>query len=238
MRRPLVPALRLLGLLATGLVLAHQSIYLVRYGSIYGEALVHAGHGQAWSDAATSVLVSAAVLAAIAIVRLVRLGALVATLELATGAGSPGPADAGDARRRPSASWTMSRLRFGAAAVGWLRTFAVVGPTLVVALTIQENVEHAAAGLAVPGIGILLSAEYPMAIPIVLAVAAAVSLVTTILAWTRATLIARLRVARRRQSLRAPRAVRPAVARAATLHRGSPLARRLGRRAPPLALSC
>ena len=37
---------------AATLALAHDLTFLARYGSIYGEALAHAGHGQAWTNAA------------------------------------------------------------------------------------------------------------------------------------------------------------------------------------------
>ena len=36
------------------LVLAHDLVYLARYGSRYGEALIHSGHGDAWRAAAAS----------------------------------------------------------------------------------------------------------------------------------------------------------------------------------------
>jgi hypothetical protein len=227
MRRPLVPALRLLGLFALGLVLAHQSVYLVRYGSIYGEALVHAGHGQGWSDAVTTVLVSAVLLITLAIARLVRLGAHVAALELATGRSKVGAT-----RRAPASGPPLRQL-----ARRWLRMFAILAPAIVIALTIQENAEHVAAGFSAPGVGILVNAEYPMALPIVAAVAAAVSLVAALLEWTRAVLVARLRAARAQAPRRAPLALRPAGVRIANAPVGSLLARRLGRRAPPLALT-
>src|SRR5215208_4972841 len=56
---------RFLGLLAAialqvvALVLAHDLVYLARFGSRYGEALVHSGHGDAWSGTVTTAVVMA-----------------------------------------------------------------------------------------------------------------------------------------------------------------------------------
>ncbi|HEX5241512.1 MAG TPA: hypothetical protein VFW20_10990 [Candidatus Limnocylindrales bacterium] len=216
MVRPLVPALRSLGLIALGLVLAHQAVYLARYGSIYGEALVHSGHGQAWSDTVTTVLAGAAILAAVALFRLWRLRALVVE-----------SSNAG--RGRPARGFEGQRL-----ARAWIRMLAVIGPSVAIALTLQENLEHLASGYGLPGPAILASAEYPMALPIVALVAAVVSFVAALFAWTREVLVARLRASRAR--LHAPRRLRPAVAATTPAIRGSLLARRLGRRAPPIAL--
>ena len=33
------------------LALAHELVFLARYGSRFGEALVHSGHGEAWTAA-------------------------------------------------------------------------------------------------------------------------------------------------------------------------------------------
>ena len=41
----------LAGLQLVALVLAHDLTFLARYGSRFGEALAHAGHGETWSAA-------------------------------------------------------------------------------------------------------------------------------------------------------------------------------------------
>ena len=65
------------GVLQLGaLVLAHQLVYLARYGSLYGEALVHAGHGDAWNAAVLTSLLLAAGLVGLGLARLHRLGVL------------------------------------------------------------------------------------------------------------------------------------------------------------------
>src|SRR5689334_25264189 len=56
------------------LVLSHSLVYLVRYGSAYGEALAHNGHDQAWTLAAWSSAVLGGTLVVAGLVRLLRLG--------------------------------------------------------------------------------------------------------------------------------------------------------------------
>jgi hypothetical protein len=75
----------------------------------------------------------------------------------------------------------------------WLRIAprtALIGAAL---LTIQENLERAALGQAMPGPGILLSAEYPAGLWIAIAVGLAVGLVAALFEWRRRLLLARLR---------------------------------------------
>ena len=64
--------------------------------------------------------------------------------------------------------------------------------------------------MAGPNIGLLVSAEYPSAIPIVLGVAIVVSFVAALVAWRRAVLVSRIRAARRRP-IRASIVPQPAV---------------------------
>jgi hypothetical protein len=171
---------RLAGFLAAGaaqlvaLVLAHELVFLARYGSRYGEALVHAGHGETWSAAVSTSLLLAAGLAALAALRLAHLGLLVR-------------------RRAPAASPVPGILEPRPLMGSWLRIgprTALLGAAL---LTIQENLERAALGQAMPGPGILLSAEYPGGLWIAIAVGLAVGLVAALFEWRRRLLLARLR---------------------------------------------
>lgn len=200
------------------LVLAHQLVYVVRYGSRYGEELVHAGHGEAWSVAVTTSVVLALALVVVGAARLAYLGALLRREAHGDAVGAPG------------------RLHVAAFVRTWLRLaprMAVLGTVL---LTVQENVERAAMGQASPGPGVLLSQDYPAGLWITIAVAFAVSCIATLFSWRRAVLLARLRRARTgppRRAAAAPRrpALRVERPTASLIGRGSAL------RAPPLAAS-
>jgi len=83
----------------------------------------------------------------------------------------------------------------------FLRTGLTQAPRLAVTttflLTIQENLERVSGGVAGPNVGLLVSAEYPWALPIVIGVAIAVSFVAALVTWRRAVLVNRIRAARR-----------------------------------------
>jgi uncharacterized membrane protein YidH (DUF202 family) len=210
MTRILLDGLRRSAVVAFALVLAHQAVFLVRYGSIYGEALAHTGHGQAWSDAVTIVIAGAAVLFGAAIVGLHRLARRL------------------DAGTRPgSARMSLRRI-----AIRWLRTSIGLTVAVVVLLTVQENLEHAATGFGMPGPGILVDPGYPFAVAIVALVATSIALVVSLFSWRREVLVARLR-AQARNVRRVPIAPTRPTAAAPVPSRTSTLARRLGRRAPP-----
>jgi hypothetical protein len=197
------------------LVLAHELVFLARYGSRFGEALAHAGHGQTWNAAVTTSLLLAAGLAGVAAVRLARLGLLVRRRDAA-----PGNAPAG-LERRPL-------LR------AWLRLAPRMALLSVVLLSVQENLEQAAIGRAPAGPGILLTPEYAGGLWITIAVALAVGLVAALFDWRRRVLLAKLRAARpgvRRGS--AARQLRPSVVLRRPVE--SLLGRRSALRAPPVA---
>jgi hypothetical protein len=216
MPRSTVPVLRVLGLVALTLVLAHEAVFLARYGSIYGEALVHSGHGAAWSDAVATVLVGSVVILAGSLLGLYRLG-----------------------RRVADRSTRGHELRIGVSIdlprIGgqWLRLALGIGASALVLLTIQENLEHLSAGLGLPGVTILLSPEYPFAVAITLGASLAVALVATLLSWRRQVLVRRLRALATEPRHRPARVRQPGTVQLAG-RRGSILARRLGRRAPPV----
>lgn len=199
------------------LVLAHDLVFLARYGSRFGEALVHSGHGEAWSAAVMTSADLAIALGAAGFFRLARLGLLVRQRGVVRVRVDRAAARSLDAR---------SLLR------GWLRLALRMAIVSVVLLTIQENVEHWSTGQGLPGLGILLSAEYPDALSITIAVAFAVSFVAALFEWRRRVLLARLRAAR----APLPRAIESAPARPGILVR-PPIEPVLGRgsalRAPP-----
>jgi hypothetical protein len=197
------------------LVLAHELVFLARYGSRFGEALVHSGHGEAWTAAVATSVALAVAIGALGVFRLARLGLLAHRGGLVR-------VDRAAARslapRSLLSRWLVLGLRM-----------AIFG---VVLLTLQENVERWATGQAVPGPGILLSVEYPNALLITIAVAFAVSFVAALFEWRRRVLEARLRAGR----APLPRAIESAPARPGVLVRvpfESVLGRRSALRAPP-----
>jgi hypothetical protein len=216
MPRLITGILAALALQVVALVLAHDLVFLVRFGSRYGEALVHTGHGGTWSTAVGMILVLAAALVLAATVRLGQLGILVRAAGASEGAGSS--ACALDLRQ-------LLRL--------WLRIAPRIALVSVVLLTVQENLERSAIGGSMPGPGILLSPEYPFALWIAVAVGLLVGLVAALFEWRRRALIERLRAARaalpRHTSAAEPRPRseprRPVV---------SVLGRQSGLRAPPV----
>jgi hypothetical protein len=180
-------ARRLAGFAATwvlqllALALAHELVFLVRYGSRYGEELVHSGHGVAWTTAVAMSLGLGAALLALGILRLSWLGVLV--------------------HRGRKPRMATNRLQHGGLQSGaLLRAFVRIAPRTalvsVALLSIQENVEHAAIGQPMPGAGILLSPEYPSGLWITVAVAVLVSIVAALFEWRRDVLIARLLAAK------------------------------------------
>jgi hypothetical protein len=198
------------------IVLAHQLIYLARYGSRFGEALVHSGHGEAWAAAVVSAVVLGIGLAAIGATRLIRLGLLVRS------------------RTIGRAGHTMSELERVRLLLAWLRLAPRMIVLSLVLLTIQENLEQAAIGASMPGSGILLAPEYAGGAWITVTVAVLVSLVAALFDWRRGVLLARLRAARHRFPRRASVLRRPS----ARLHRPveSELGRRSAVRAPPVGI--
>jgi hypothetical protein len=212
MTRRMVAVTSALALQLIALVLAHDLTFLARFGSRYGEELAHAGHGQTWTAAVASSLVLAILLAGLAGVRLLQLGARV---------------------RRERAGGVVVPVDLGRFLRAWLGTSARIGLLNVALLTIQENLERASIGQAAPGPGILLSPEYPFGLWIALGIGAVVALVAALFVHRARVLLARLRAARAAQPRPArtsPRHSRIEPTRPA----GSILGRRSGLRAPPL----
>ena len=203
-----------LALQVVALVLAHDVVFLVRYGSRYGEALAHSGHGETWPVAAGTILVIASALVLAGVVRLVQLGIVV---RAAAGSSAGSNASALDLRQ-------LLRL--------WLRVAPRIALLSVVLLTVQENFERSSIGGPMPGPGILLSPEYPFGLWIAIAVGLLVGLVAALFDWRRHALFERLRAARsaipRHASAAEPRP-RSATGRPVI----SVLGRQSGLRAPP-----
>ena len=207
----------LAGLQLVALVLAHDLTFLARYGSRFGEALVHSGHGETWSAAVATSIFLALVLAGLAAARLARLGLLLRRR---------------DARSSPIAAPEPRSGSPRDLATRWLVTgFPMAGLTAGL-LTLQENLERAAIGGSPAGARILLTPEYAGGLWIALAVGFAVALVATLFRWRIAVLLGRLRAGRpglpRTASAPSPRTGLVRLA-----PRGSLLGRRSALRAPP-----
>jgi hypothetical protein len=193
------------------LVLAHDLVFLARFGSRYGEALAHSGHSETWPANVGTILVIATALGLAGLVRLAQLGIFV---RAATGSSS-GALD------------LPQLLRL------WLRVALRIALISVVLLTVQENLERFSISGSMPGAGILLSPEYPFALWIAIAVGLLVGLVAALFEWRRRALIERLRAARAAVPRHTPAAgprprsapLRPVV---------SVLGRLSGLRAPPV----
>ena len=196
------------------LVLAHNLIFIAGNGSRFGAALAQTGHDHGWSVAALTSIGLAVSLLAVALRRLQQLR------RTARGAG---------AIRLP----TEPGLR--AFARRWLAWWIALTLVTAVLFVIQENLEHAHIGTALPGLAVLASDAYPNAIAIILAVALGISLVAALLGWRSSVLVARIAAMRPKarseaaQSLGRPDPV--------DRRQGSILGRRLAGRAPPFVLA-
>ena len=179
-RRP-ARILGLLALQAVALVLAHELVFLARWGSRYNEALVHAGHGDSWSAAVAMSVVLGVGLIALATFRLARLGLLVQRRAAAAGVSR------GALSRVETTA--VDRLQL---LTMWLRVGPRTALLTAALLTIQENLEHAAIGQASAGPSILLSPEYAGGLWIALAVGLVVGFVMGLFEWRRKALLARL----------------------------------------------
>lgn len=215
MHRRLAGYISGVALVVVSVVLAHELVYLARYGSRYNEALVHGGHGETWKAAVTASLVLSIALLVAGIGRLAWLGVLV---------------------RRAGAGISSTRHSGELDGRALLRGFLRLAPRLVVlavvVLSLQENVERVMSGQGLPGPFVLLSPEYAGGLWITIAVGLAVSFVAALFDWRRRTLLAQLRAARiatPRRTATQPR--RPAIV---VRPHASLLGRRSALRAPPV----
>ncbi len=198
------------------LVLSHELVFLARYGSRFGEALVHSGHGETWSGAVTTSLLLGTGLAIVAGARLAWLSRLV--------------------RRHGDSPAPTRSLEPRALLRSWLQTGSRIAVVGVILLTVQENLERASIGAVAPGPGLLLSPEYAGGLWIALAVGFAVGLVAALFEWRHRALLARLRtrrLGRPRAAISPPRgsgiAVSPPLE--------SIIGRRSALRAPPVVVA-
>jgi hypothetical protein len=153
------------------LVVAHNLVFLLAYGSGYDEALAHSGHDGTWGTAVAVVLAAALGLVGLGTWRLHRLGVVARALAATQGGLRPGPNG------------------FARCLVGlWVR---LVGVTTLL-FVIQENLEHQRVGEGLPGLAVLGSAQYPNAVFVIAAISLAVAFVVALFRWRRDILAARI----------------------------------------------
>ncbi len=163
-----------MGMAFAAFVLAHDLAFLVAYGTSMGAALARTGHGISWLVCLATAVGIAVLLILLAARRLLTLRALATRLKR------------GEVEVR-SGRW-QDLVRH--AVMLWLVIFAVALACFVV----SENLEHAAAGLPLPGLGVLMgSPGYSPAIPMLFAgVALLVGAIGALYRWRRDLLEERL----------------------------------------------
>jgi hypothetical protein len=196
------------------LVLAHNLIFIAGYGSRFGAVMEHTGHDHGWTVAALTSIGLATSLLLVALRRLHQLRRAARMAGVETLPDEPG-------LRAFAGRW-----------LGWWLALTLVTVLLFV---LQENLELASVGSALPGLGILASAAYPNTIVILLLVALGISLLAALLGWRTAVLIARIRAAS--SEVRPGSALKLGRNEPIDRRRGSILGRRLAGRAPPLTLT-
>ena len=196
------------------LVLAHKLIFIAGYGARFGAVMEHTGHDHGWTIAALTSVGLAASLLLVALRRLYQLRRAARMAGVETIPDEPG-------LRAFAGRW-----------LGWWLALTLVTALLFV---VQENLELASIGSALPGLGILSSAVYPHTIVIIPLVALGISLVAALLGWRTSVLIARIQAAR----VQTRPGGAPELGRNEPIdrRRGSILGRRLAGRAPPLTLT-
>jgi hypothetical protein len=186
-------------------VLGHDLLFLLAGGANYRAVLAASGHGSIWDITVMTVVGAAAGLTGLGLRRLVVLSRLARGID---------PVSADAEHGVPHLLWQT------------LRLWATILPIALLLLVANENLERAAIGVPLPGLGIIVAAG-----PIFAAVALAVAIVAALYGWRRDLLISRLAAARRTWL------------RSTTLHHprlpwvdrrpGSIAGRRLAGRAPP-----
>lgn len=200
-------------LVLAALALSHHLIYLVAHGDGggYARAMTEAGHDRYWSAFLVGVVGAALALGAVAARELRRL----ARQAEATRTGALAVRDGSVA--------SFARLLLPLAARLTVLT--------LLAFLVQENVETASVGNAMPGLGVVWG-DHAIAVPMIAAVSFLIAAVAALVRWRRDILLARLRAVR--LSFGRPLCVRPALREAPVT--SAPRGDRNGVRAPPASV--
>jgi hypothetical protein len=206
--------LALAALSLAALVLGHDLIFLLTYGIDVGGALQRTGHGMAWLVTVVSAAVVAGSMAALAIRRLISLSMLARDLER------------GLVRVRRGSSGELGR--------EIVRLWVPILVTSLILFVVNENLERAAIGLPLPGLGIVIGSGHAPAVLIFAAVSLFVAGFAGLYRWRRDLLEARVVAARVRWADAEPD-LRPPLRWADRRH-PSIIGRRLAVRAPPFKI--
>ena len=162
--------------------LAHNLTFLVTYDENVGPALARTGHGPQWTATLVLVAILAAALVVAGTLRMVQLSRLAHDLDGA--AISTVNGGSRDLARNLVRAWLQ-----------------ILGCSLLVFVG-AENVEHVTAGLPAPGLGVLGSGEYHLALAVFAACALAAALVEALYRWRRDVLVALIAAVRSRWAAR------------------------------------
>jgi hypothetical protein len=191
------------------LLIAHDATFAVQVGpgQALTRALREAGHGY-WGLASALLIAGAAIGAAVWIVRMAVLARRASGSPAGHGSGS---------------SWRQR------AAAHWIRLFVLVA----LAFAVQENAEHFLSHGHVIGVGALIGAEYPLAMPVLALVTGLAAAVIALAREHEAALLARIAAAPAR--VRPLRRIGPMWPEPVLLPTNRPMAAHRALRAPPLA---
>jgi hypothetical protein len=196
-RARMLPWLRLAALLPLSLLLGHEIVFALQYGVGTGlqAAMSAGGHDNYWT--AFTVVITA-LSAGLLVREVARSARLRARLRELRGGASPVP--------EPSTT-----TRAGA----WQTEFRGIWPLLfaltATGFTVQENLEHLAAGQVPHGLGSLVAGEHPLALPVLALVSAAIAALGALVRWRVQILEARVAAARAAAARpRHPRSLAPA----------------------------
>jgi hypothetical protein len=196
-----LPWLRLAALLPLSLLLGHEAVFALQFGIGDGlrQAMSAGGHDHYWTAFTVVITALSAGLFLREVARAARLQGRLRELRRSapTASGGSGPASTLTAR--------------GA----WRAEFRSIWPSLfaisAAGFTIQENLEHLAAGQVPHGLGSLIGGEHPLALPILALVSGAIAAIGALIRWRVRTLEARVAAARAGTGRRRhPRAIVPA----------------------------
>jgi hypothetical protein len=207
-------ALALAALSLAALVLGHDLIFVLTYGIDVGGALQRTGHGVAWLVTVISAAIVAGSMLALAARRLISLSRLAHDLEH------------GLVRVRRGSSGELGREIF--------RLWVPILVTSLVLFVVNENLERAAIGLQLPGLGIVIGSGHAPAVLIFAAVSLFVAGFAGLYRWRRDLLHARAIAARARWANPGPSRLPPR--RWADQRPPSIFGRRLAVRAPPFSI--
>lgn len=196
------------------LVIAHNLVFLLTYGSDYGVALVRTGHDGRWSETVRVVLALVGLLLAAGAARLIWLARLVRRLGRT------------DYDRRPRVgAYVRALLPL------WARVFAIA----MLLYLVQENYERWSIGQSLPGLAVLDSSALVGPVQVFLLVSLAVAATGALFSWGIAALEALVEASRTRHP-RSEESYRPRRPTDILVRASSLLGRNLAGRAPPLRL--